>query len=48
MAKAKVKVSPVLLAWSKCRMQAGVKPGKKMTGKQKKTVKSCVLQRIKK
>lgn len=46
MAKSKVKASPVLMAWSKCRMEKGVKPGKKMSGKQKSAVKTCVLKRL--
>ncbi len=46
MAKANVKASKVLLAWSKCRMDKGVKPGKKMTGRQKSAVKTCVLKKL--
>jgi hypothetical protein len=43
---AKIKASKMLLAWSKCRMEKGVKPGKKMSGKQKSAVKTCVLKRL--
>lgn len=46
MAKVKVAASKTLQAWSKCRLAEGVKPGKKMSGKQKGKVKACVLKRL--
>lgn len=46
MGKIKRKASPTLLAWSKCRMQAGVKPGKKASRTAKKKILSCVVAKI--
>lgn len=46
MAKTKVKASKQLLAWSSCRLQAGVKPGKTMTAAAKKKVRTCVAKKL--
>ncbi len=46
MAKAKIKASKTLLAWSSCRLSAGIKPGKKMTASAKRKVSACVSKRI--
>lgn len=47
MAKTKVKASPKLLAWSSCRLAAGVKPGKTMSKTAKKKVTACVARKLK-
>lgn len=46
MAKAKVKASKTLLAWSSCRLAAGIKPGKKMSKSAKRKVSVCVDKKI--
>jgi hypothetical protein len=46
MAKTKIAASKQLLAWSKCRLGAGVKPGKTMTTKTKKKVRACVAAKL--
>lgn len=44
--KKKRKASPTILAWSSCRMDAGVKPGKTMSDAQKARVRACVDKKL--
>jgi hypothetical protein len=46
MAKVKGKVPPVLTAWVACRKESGVKPGIKMTPKQKAEARTCVVRQL--
>ncbi len=48
MAKVKGKVPPVLMAWVSCRKASGVKPGVKMTAKQKAEARTCVARQLRK
>ncbi len=48
MAKVKGKVPPVLMAWVACRKASGVKPGVKMTAKQKAEARTCVARQLRK
>ncbi len=46
MAKVKGSVPPVLMAWVACRKASGVKPGVKMTAKQKAEARTCVMKEM--
>lgn len=46
MAKVKGTVPPVLMAWVACRKASGVKPGVKMTAKQKAEARTCVMKQL--
>jgi hypothetical protein len=46
MAKVKGKVPPVLMAWVACRKESGVKPGVKMTAKEKSAARTCVVRQM--
>lgn len=48
MAKVKGSVPPVLMAWVHCRKASGVKPGVKMTAKQKAEARTCVMRQLRK
>jgi hypothetical protein len=43
-AKKKKGLPPVLHAWQVCRTKSGIKPGQKMTAKQKREAQACVDQ----
>lgn len=43
---AKKSVPPVLMAWVHCRKASGVKPGVKMTGRQKIDARACVMREM--
>lgn len=46
MAKVKGTVPPVLMAWVHCRKASGVKPGVKMSQKQKAEARTCVMKQL--
>lgn len=46
MATVKSSVPPVLMAWVHCRKASGVKPGVKMSAKQKAEARSCVMKQL--
>lgn len=46
MAKVKGTVPPVLMAWVACRKASGVKPGVKMSQKQKAEARTCVMKQL--
>jgi hypothetical protein len=48
MAKVKKSVPPVLMAWATCRNRSGVKPGQKMSARQKSIARICVMKELKK
>lgn len=48
MAKVSRSVPPVLMAWVACRKQSGVKPGVKMSQKQKAEARTCVMKELRK
>lgn len=41
-------VPPVLMAWVGCRQESGVKPGVKMSPRQKSEAKACVMRKMRK
>jgi hypothetical protein len=41
-------VPPVLMAWVHCRKESGVRPGVKMSARQKTEAKSCVVRQMRK
>lgn len=41
-------VPPVLMAWVHCRKESGVRPGVKMSSRQKTEAKSCVMRQMRK
>ena len=43
---AKRTVPPVLMAWVHCRKESGVKPGVKMSARQKLDAKACVMRQM--
>lgn len=43
---AKRTVPPVLMAWVHCRKESGVKPGVKMSARQKNEARSCVVRQM--
>lgn len=45
-AKGKRSVPPVLMAWVHCRKESGVKPGVKMSARQKLEAKACVMRQM--
>lgn len=46
MAKVKRTVPPVLMAWVACRKESGVKPGVKMSARQKAEARTCVAKQM--
>lgn len=45
---AKRSVPPVLMAWVHCRKESGVRPGVKMTARQKMDARACVTRQMRK